>query len=131
MFTFSKTSLGRMSGVDKRLFNIANLALTISPIDFGIPKYGGLRTADEQSSLFHDGKSKCDGYDKKSYHQTGMALDFYAYVDGKASWEKEHLSVVACAFLQAANRLGYQLEWGGLWKSFQDMPHVQIKGVDK
>ena len=127
MFTFSKRSLGRMSGIDARLLNIASLALIISPIDFGIPPMGGLRTKTEQYSLFSDGKSQCDGVKNKSYHQSGMALDFYAYVDGKASWEKEHLAVVACAFLQAANQLGHNIEWGGLWKSFQDMPHIQIK----
>ncbi len=130
MFSFSKKSLGRMSGVDERLIDIAKLALSISPIDFGIPQYGGIRSELEQHDLFITGKSKCDGLKIKSYHQTGLALDFYAYIDGKASWKKEHLAIVACAFMQAANQLGHKLEWGGLWKSFQDMPHVQIKEAE-
>jgi len=57
-----------------------------------------------------------------------MALDVYAYVDGAASWRPQHLATVAAAMLQAANELGVRLEWGGLWRSFVDMPHFQIKG---
>lgn len=123
---FSQRSLDRMDGIDARLIEIAHFALNISSIDFGIPQLGGSRTVEEQQSLFKDGKSKCDGIDKCSFHQSGMALDFYAYVDGKASWDQAHLAVVACAFLQAASMLGYKLQWGGLWTTFKDMPHVQL-----
>lgn len=127
-FQFSKRSLERMEGVDPRLKEIAKHAITISKIDFGIPQDGGLRTAERQAELFADGKSKADGVKKKSRHQSGMALDVYAYVEGKASWEKEHLAMVAAAMLQSASILGYKLEWGGLWRSFVDMPHFQIHG---
>lgn len=71
-------------------------------------------------------KSQLDGFIKKSYHQTGKAVDVYAYVNGAASYNAEHLSMVACAMLQAANELGYKLEWGGLWINFVDMPHFQM-----
>jgi len=125
-FAFSETSLRRMDGVDPRLKHIAQLALTISRVDFGIPEYGGLRTEEEQRELFDSGASKRDGKDKKSYHQSGKALDFYAYVDGRASWDELHLAMVAAAFLQAASILGHSLQWGGLWEDFQDMPHVQL-----
>jgi len=126
MFQLSKTSLARRAGVDKRLIAISDLALTLSPIDFGIPDHGGLRDSKEQNELFKDKLSKADGYEVKSRHQTGTALDVYAYVDGAASWETEHLALVAVAMLTAANKLGYKLEWGGLWKSFVDMPHFQL-----
>ena len=123
---FSKNSLARREGVNLKLVEISDLALKISPIDFGIPDHGGRRTKREQNQLFQDKLSKCDGYEKKSKHQDGKALDVYAYVDGKASWEEEHLSMVAAAMLQAASQLGYKLEWGGLWTNFVDMPHFQL-----
>lgn len=126
MKRFSTASLNRLATVDKRLQEIAHRALELSPIDFGIPANGGLRTAEEQNILFHHGKSKLDGYNKRSFHQTGKALDVFAYVDGQASWEREHLAMVACAMLQAANELGYKLTWGGLWQSFVDMPHFEL-----
>lgn len=131
-FKFSQRSKDRMKGVDPRLIEIAELALNISIIDFGIPNYGGARTKEEQYDLFVSGKSKADGITKFSMHQPdksgfSRALDVYAYVDNKASWETEHLSLVACAMLQAASLLGHKLQWGGLWTSFKDMPHFQLK----
>jgi peptidoglycan L-alanyl-D-glutamate endopeptidase CwlK len=126
MFKLSENSKLRRDGVDNRLIEISNLALKISTIDFGHPADAGIRTAERQNELFKTGKSLCDGYKIKSKHQSGKALDFYAYVDGKASWKIEHLTLVAAAFLQAASVLGYKLHWGGFWKTFQDYPHVEL-----
>lgn len=123
---FSSRSLMRMEGVDKRLVEVMHLAMSLSKVDFGIPPYGGVRTAKEQALLFKEGKSKADGVKVKSKHQSGSAIDVYAYVNGKASWDEKDLAMVACAVLQAANTLGYKVEWGGLW-AWVDMPHFQIK----
>lgn len=127
MFKFSKNSLLNREGVDQRLIDISNLAIQITNVDFGIPKLGGLRTVENQAALFASNKSKADGVVNKSYHQSGKALDVYAYVDGKASWSKQDLAVVGCAMLQAAAELGYKLKWGGLWKSWQDFPHFELQ----
>lgn len=135
-FTLSARSKQRREGVNPKLIEINDLALIICPIDFGIPDFGGLRSAEEQNSLFKNGKSKADGYTKESYHQSGDALDFYAFVNGHASWSHDHLAMVAAAHLQAASILGYELEWGGFWKSNElingipygwDMAHIQLK----
>lgn len=125
-FQFSESSKNRLATVDPRLQEIAELALTLTKVDFGIPASGGLRTEEEQNKLYHNGKSQLDGYKKKSYHQTGKALDVYAFVDGRASWDEYHLSQVATAMLAAASQLGYKLEWGGHWPNFVDMPHFQL-----
>ena len=125
-FSFSTTSRARMRGIDERLIRIAERAIVLSKIDFGIPAHGGLRTAEEQAQLYADGKSRADGVNKESYHQSGRALDVYAYVKGEASWDKCHLAMIAAAMMQAASELGIHLEWGGLWRSFQDYPHFQI-----
>ena len=125
-FELSKNSKANREGVDDRLIKISDLAITLTTVDFGHPSTGGKRSTDEQKQLFRDGKSKCDGVINKSRHQSGKALDFYAFVDGKASWDKYHLAMVACAFLQAASILGYKLVWGGLWHGFVDYPHVEL-----
>jgi hypothetical protein len=125
-FKFSQRSLDRMVGVDQRLVDVAARALEISPIDFGIPQDGGIRTDDRQFELYSMGKSKADGYTKKSRHQSGDALDVYAYVDGKASWKKEHLAIIAAAMLQAAIESGVKVKWGGHFKSFYDAPHFEL-----
>lgn len=126
-FKLSARSQERLKGVDNRIFNIIEVALTITHVDFGIPEYGGLRTAADQRNIFKTGASKCDGIENKSEHQTGLAFDVYAYVDGKASWDRYHLTQVAAAILQASALLGYPLAWGGNWKSWQDMPHFQLE----
>ena len=125
-FKFSERSMVRMIGVNPDLVKVAHRALGLSPIDFGIPALGGLRTADEQYKLYQEKASQLDGFQKKSYHQTGNALDVYAYVHGRASWDELHLTTIAAAMLQAASELGVKLEWGGHWRSFKDMPHFQI-----
>lgn len=135
-YRFSSKSAERMKGVNPELIVIFTEAIKNSPIDFGIPGDGGLRTAKRQNELFADEKSKCDGYELKSYHQSGNALDFYAYVDGKASWEKHHLSMVAGVIMTTAKRLKKEgkvkidLYWGGQFGSYNfngwDMPHIEI-----
>ena len=138
MFELSDNSNRNREGIDPRLIEISNLAIQISVIDFGHGPDSGLRTASRQAALFAEEKSKADGYKKLSRHQSGKALDFYAYVDGAASWEHHHLAMVGAAFTQAASMLGYTLNWGGLWKRKTpkyingipygwDMPHVQIE----
>jgi len=126
-FRLGKNSIINLTGVDGRLVEIADLAITLSTVDFGIPSTGGLRTTEDQAKLYKDGVSKADGVNNKSYHQSGRAVDVFAYVDGKASWDKLHLSICAAAMLQAAAQLGYPLKWGGLWKSWQDYPHFELR----
>jgi len=126
-YKLGNSSLNNRAGVDPRLIEISDLAISLSNIDFGIPSTGGLRTTEDQAELFTSGVSKADGRTNKSYHQSGKALDVYAYVDGKASWDKLHLALIATAMLQASAQLGYKLKWGGLWKSWQDMPHFELE----
>jgi len=141
MYTLSTNSKLHREGVDPRLIEISDLAITLSVIDFGHDKHGGLRTDEEQYELYLKQKSKCDGYRRRGNHQAasdgyGKALDFYAYVGG-TSYEHHHLAMVACAFLQAASILGHRIKWGGLWKSDKckiingvaygwDMPHIEL-----
>lgn len=132
MYSFGKTSLHRMEGVNPLLVQVAHTALALGWIDFGIPLFGGLRTVADQQHLFNEGRSKADGIKNKSNHQpdpkTGLsnALDVYAYVEGKASWREDHLTIVAGAMFKAALQLDTKIVWGGLWKSFKDLPHFQI-----
>lgn len=132
-FQLSRRSIFNRRGVDKRLVEISDLAITLTTVDFGHGRYAGLRSASLQHSLFNDDLSRCDGFVLKSPHQSGKALDFYAYVDGKVSYDPFHMAMVGAAFLQAACILGYKIEWGGLWSAPKDklhgwdMPHIQIR----
>lgn len=128
MFSLGKKSIENLIGVDDELIGVIELAIEITKVDFGIPSTGGYRVEAEQAKLFTAGLSKCDGRVNKSKHQTGRAVDVFAYVDGKASYNTEHLAMVAAAMLQAASQLGIELKWGGHFKSFLDMPHFELGG---
>ena len=128
MYKLSKRSLGRLEGINPILIDIVKEAIKNSPYDFGIPNYGGLRTAEDQHILFERGVSKCDGYKNKSYHQSGNAFDIYAYVDGMASWNRIQLKLIARHIQSVAkNKFNVDLKWGGDFRSFKDMPHFEIR----
>ncbi|WP_421921231.1 hypothetical protein [Marinifilum sp.] len=122
--------MDRLLQVDPRLQELIKNTIALSPIDFGIPKFGGLRTEKEQEELYRKGLSKCDGYKIKSFHQTGNAIDIYAYINGKASWNKIHLAIIAGVILGEANRMNLNVRWGGTFGSDSfngwDMPHFEL-----
>lgn len=127
MYQLSKRSLKRLEAVEPILINIVKEAIKTSPYDFGIPPFGGLRTAEDQLYLYNKGASKADGYKHKSYHQTGKAFDIYAYVDGKATWNAIYYPEIARHIQWVAKeKFDIELTWGGDFKSFVDMPHFQL-----
>ena len=134
MFKFSGNSAKRRDTLETDIKLIVNRALEICyelyKLDFGIPLHGGKRTAEEQNLLFLDGVSQLDGINKKSYHQSGMAVDTFAYYDGKAQWDEKSLFKISECMRIATEELfddKYIYEWGGDWKSFKDCPHHQWK----
>ena len=126
MFKLSRRSNRHLKDVHPDLVKVVRRALEITKIDFGIPFTGGYRTTEQQNALFKSGKSQLDGYNRSSRHQFGEAVDVFAYVDGAASWDEDHLTHVATAMLAAASELGVKIRWGGHWRSFVDMPHFEV-----
>lgn len=145
MFKFSKRSIRNMKDVHPDMVLIFTEAIKVSPIDFGVPNDGGVRSSLRQHQMFLDPsiKTKCDGYERVSRHQVkdgdefGTALDFYAYVGGKSSWNKVQLAIIAGVLMSTANRLEAEgritstLTWGGTFgsKTFNgwDKPHCHIE----
>ena len=128
MNKLSKRSYERLNGIDAILIAILTEGIKESPYDFGIPRDGGLRTAERQKELFDKKVSKADGYKKKSYHQTGKAFDIYIYENGSANWDKEKLVAVGKHLIKIAKeQFNINLEHGANWTSWQDYPHFQIK----
>jgi peptidoglycan LD-endopeptidase CwlK len=128
MYNLSKQSYQRLNGIESILIAILTQSITDSPHDFGIPRNGGLRTADEQNELFKKKRSKCNGYTNKSMHQSGLAFDIFIYLPDKtASWDKEKLTEVATHILKIAKEnFNVELNWGGNWKNWKDYPHFQM-----
>lgn len=120
-YRFSPRSVLNMQGVHPNLVACAFYALRTSPLDFGIPDTGGVRTEATQRRLVESGASQT----MNSRHRYGLALDFFAYVDGHASWAPEHVIPIHDAFMAAAHALDLpgaavnerfvRLRWGGDW----------------
>lgn len=140
---FGKASMSRVSTTQKPVQWIAKRCIVLlgfyHGIDAGCPRLGGFRTPDEQFLLYQEGKSRLDGTNMKSYHQSGWAIDLFAYYDKKAQWDMPSLKKIHECMKEATDEwnalyseaAGYALEyeWGGNWTSPVDGPHHQWKKV--
>jgi len=132
-FELSERSLKRMEGLDNALIDVVKLAITRTPIDFGVAYMGGMRTAEEQNQLFKQGASQCDGYLKLSKHQSGLAVDLNVFVGNTMVSNKEMLCVIAGVMFSCASERGIKLRWGLDWNmngdirdnKFNDMFHFE------
>jgi peptidoglycan LD-endopeptidase CwlK len=141
MFSWGNKSKERMEGVNPLLIECATRALAMSKHDMTIPGMGGVRTAEEQNAIFKEGNSQKDGFKKKSYHQSGNAIDIIP-VQGGYTNDKAFRHFAACMFHSWQMMIFYGhddpgmkelvpdglcLEWGGHWSNFIDTPHWQIR----
>jgi len=137
-YDFSQLTLNRMEGLDNKLVTLLHLMIYRTPVDFGVNWMGGMRTAKEQNELYKEGNSTKDGYEKKSKHQSGKAVDLLPYLNGKALTGKEakkyYLILIGVAF-SCASELGIKIRSGSNWdqdgefltdQSFQDLPHIEL-----
>ena len=140
-YKFSDSSLNRMTGLNIELKKLLFLVLKRTPIDFGIAWYGGFRSEEMQNELFKKVPKVTtkDGYEKRSKHQSGLAVDLAPYVKGKYSATKENFLILAGVMFACANELGLTLRSGMDWdmdseyltdQSFDDLAHFQrVTGV--
>lgn len=135
IYKFGTTSKERLSTCHEDLQKVLESAIALSPIDFGIAE--GHRTIERQKQLFDEGKSKIDGITKKGKHNysPSLAVDVYAFVNGKASWDAKELCLIAGVILSVAANYGIKLRWGGNWdndgqiisdQNFIDLPHFEL-----
>ena len=146
-YQYSRNSLAKIKTTEQCVVDLCFLALSIANNrkafcpDFGISH--GLRTQDEQFNLFKKGRvyvgheyliddsgkvvTNCDGINTKSVHQSGLAIDFYCYVDGKANYDLGNIALVAMAFMEAAGDLGLKVNSGLNFKSISDGCHLEVE----
>ena len=121
-FKFGQKSTQKLAGVEPEMAQLCKLALKYTTVDFGI--IDGLRTTQEQQKLFLEEKTELDGLTSKSLHQLGLAVDVVPVITGNI-WNVDlsNLTVqddivraawfeVYRAFMRAAMKLGFQLEFG-------------------
>lgn len=136
MYKFSKNSLKKLEGLHPNLQKFFQELIKISPCDFSITY--GVRTAEEQNKLYQQGRTtpgkkitNCDGYKIKSNHQVksdnlGYAGDIAILINNKVVWEEKYYKEVTRAGRILMQK--YNIEWGGDWKNFKDLPHYEYRG---
>lgn len=136
-FRLSRNSKNNLKGVREEIKTLVDRVLVKSPHDFGIPRDGGLRTAERQNELFNQipKVTSCDGYHKLSYHQSGNAFDIFIYDEHGACWEctwkYDDVSEIVKAEFKIMQDEGLFskdeiIRWGGDWRN-PDRPHFEIK----
>lgn len=126
-----KRTLKNISNIDSKLCLVVGMALARGRIDFTV--INGLRTLEEQQELYAQGRSKpgrivtnMDGIIKKSYHQSGKAIDFIP-CPFKGWDDKQGFIDVGQELKFCAKYLGFESTYGGTdWGNFLDLPHFQL-----
>ena len=136
MYKFSKNSLTKLERLHPQLKKFFHELIKVSPYDFSITH--GVRTAEEQNKLYKQGRTEpgnivtnCDGYIVKSNHQVksdnlGYAGDIAILVNNKIMWEEKYYKELANSARSLMEK--YNIEWGGDWKNFKDLPHYEYRG---
>ena len=124
MYKWGKTSFEKLSTCDKRLQDMANMMLARSKFDLTITC--GHRTEKEQNEAYESGKSNAKYGQSKHNALPAQAIDICPYPinwDAKDSrWTEMALNAMWCA-----GKLGFEIVWGGSFKSIKDLPHFELK----
>lgn len=109
IFSLSQKSLDTLRDVNPRLTQVVHDAIKTTTVDFTVGE--GLRTLERQRELVARGKSKT----LKSKHITGHAVDLWALLNGKVSWESSLYNDIAEAMRDSAIKNGVVVRWGAVW----------------
>jgi len=95
----------------------------------------GLRTIAEQDALFNKVPKVTKAKGGQSYHNYGLAVDFALLYDKDKNGTFEELSWDAAKDFDKDGKADWNevvnefekhgWEWGGKWRTFKDLPHVQ------
>lgn len=152
-FSFGANSLARLATVKPELRALAQRAIELTTVDFGVVQGG--RTLDQQMRLYGQGRDPAEcaaagipqsyaqpamqrvTWTLKSNHLAdpadglGSAIDVCPYIDGAFNWDEDgSLSAwpqIAAAFKAASADLGVKVFWGGEWQGKKDRPHFALK----
>ena len=88
----------------------------------------GTRTYIEQNRLYALRPKVTNAHGGQSNHNFGIAVDVGLFINGKYLTGANRAEDKAYAdFAEAVKRDVHDIEWGGDWVSFKDMPHYQFK----
>jgi peptidoglycan L-alanyl-D-glutamate endopeptidase CwlK len=103
MFKLSDKSEQILNTVKKELGILAREVIKETPYDFAVVE--GFRGIETQQKYFEDGKSKCDGINKRSKHQDGDAIDINIYIPFK-DMSSEEQKIIRETFAKPGKNTG-------------------------
>jgi len=110
------------------------------PPNMAIRVAQGLRTIAEQDALYAQGRTApgvivTKAFGGRSFHNYGLAIDFAILHDKDGNGTFEELSWDTALDFDKNGKIDWQdvvksfedrgWEWGGKWRTFKDLPHVQ------
>lgn len=129
MYSFGKASKARLETCHPDLQRLMNEVIKL--YDFSVLE--GHRSLETQQKYYRDNKSKLDGVNKKSKHQSSpsLAVDIAPY---PIDWTRDRFYFLAGLVFAKADELGIKIRWGGDWdndkdfkdQSFDDLPHFEL-----
>jgi len=128
MPNFSKKSLEILSTCELPLQVLMRLAIQ-SGQDFSI--ICGHRGEEEQNEAFAQGHSKLRYPKSKHNTSPSQAVDIAPYpIDFSDIQRFKKLSVIikdTWSKMSEIEKAGWELQWGGDWKTFRDYPHWELR----
>ena len=131
MAKFSKKSKEILSHADIRLQQICNEVIK----HYDCSVICSVRGKEAQNHAYRRGFSKLKYPDSLHNHKPSLAIDVIPYPSGyiqdddseiiKLEKKLEFYKLATWMF-SIANKYGIKIIWGGLWKSFKDLPHWQL-----
>lgn len=86
------------------------------------------RTKERQQYLFDNKKSTTlNSRHLPNIRDKSEAFDVVVLINGKPSWDKNSIPFYKFFGEMVMQKYPTQLEWGGNWKTFVDLPHFQMK----
>ncbi len=142
-YAFGKRSRTAMIGLDPRLIQVLDLAITISPVDFMVIE--GVRTRARQKELYAQGRTKPGKvvtWTLNSNHFVNLATGFGEAFDALPApydWSTkgpngDPFVLMADAIFEAGRRLRIPIRWGADWdqdgnpkeRGETDSPHFEL-----
>jgi peptidoglycan LD-endopeptidase CwlK len=128
-FVFSRRSKKNLEACEIPLQTLATKALATSPIDFTI--ICGYRGKKDQDKAFSSGASKVKFPNSKHNKWPALAFDAVPYPldwhDIKSFQELGDHIIETWGSMTDEEKMGFDLSWGGTWKSFKDYPHYELR----
>ena len=129
-YKFGKRSQANLNQCTPVLKELMTRSLMTSNSDFSV--ICGHRGEEEQNEAYRKGHSKLKFPQSKHNKFPSEAVDVVPYPldwTDTASFEElsEHIKHI-WSMMEAEKATGdWELQWGGDWKSFKDMPHYELK----